>query len=264
MDKNRIIRIILLLIIILCFGSFAVSCILNAFSENEAHALSDMTDNESLMDVDVSYQTDPAAKHKTKEERILKKYRALYQKNKNLIGWIKIDDTNIDYPVVKSINGKGEFYLDHNYDGKEDRNGTLFMDDACDPLRPSTNLIIYGHNMRSGQMFGSLSAYKSESFYKTHKTIKFDTIFSEGIYEVLYAFQSRVYAETEITFKYYQFIDPASEAEFNSGIREMENIALYKTDSNALYGDELLTLSTCDYDEANGRFVVVCKKVNNK
>ena len=197
-----------------------------------------------------------------KEDVVLEKYKSLYLKNKNLIGWIKIDDTNIDYPVMKSINGNGEFYLDHDYNGNEDHNGTLFMDDKCDPIGPSDNLIIYGHNMKSGQMFGELDNYKSENFYQTHKYVYFDTIYSEGIYEVIFAFQSKVYSEADITFKYYQFIEPNSKEEFDSGIEAMRQLSIYDTGAEVEYSDQLITLSTCDYDESNGRFVVVCKRVD--
>nr|MCR5024414.1 SrtB family sortase [Lachnospiraceae bacterium] len=79
--------------------------------------------------------------------------------------------------------------------------------------------------------------------------------------QVMFAFQSHVYEENVIAFKYYQFIEPASEKEFNSGIEEMRAQALYDSGISAQYGDRLLLLSTCDYDEANGRFVVVCKRL---
>ena len=194
----------------------------------------------------------------TRKLYILQEYQDLYNMNKNLIGWIKIDGTRIDYPVMKSLNGNGEYYLDHNMDQEEDRNGMLFMDDACDVVRPSENWIIYGHNMASGQMFGDLDLYKSESYYKAHPKVKFDTIYETGTYDVMFAFQSHVFQDTEIAFKYYQFIDPASSQEFYSGIEEMRAAAYYDTGVTAKYGERLLILSTCDYDESNGRFVVVC------
>ncbi len=200
----------------------------------------------------------------TGEERrlvVLGQYEKLYEQNKNLCGWLKIKGTNIDYPVMKSINGNGQYYLDHNFNGEEDRNGSLFMDDGCDIVKPTENLIIYGHNMKSGQMFGDLDKYKSESFYKENPVIQFDTIYETGKYQVMMAFQSHVYEENVIAFKYYQFIDPSSEKEFESGINEMKGLELYDTGVTAKYGDKLLILSTCDYDEENGRFVVVCKKL---
>lgn len=193
--------------------------------------------------------------------KVLDKYKTLHEKNKNLIGWIKIADTNIDYPVMQSVNGKGDFYLDHDFDGKEDRNGTLFMDDKCDAKLPSDNLIIYGHNMKSGKMFGDLTSYKSENFYEKHKRIYFDTIYEEGIYEVMYVFNSHIYSEGEIAFKYYQFIEPNSLDEFDSAMRSMAEMSLYDTGVSAEWGDDLITLSTCDYDESQGRFVVVAKKI---
>ena len=190
---------------------------------------------------------------------VLDEYKSLYNHNKNLIGWLKIADTNIDYPVMQTDNN--EFYLDHDVDHEPDKNGTLFMDSQCDVLAPSFNFIIYGHNMRSGNMFGNLDKYKSESYYKEHPVILFDTIYEKGTYQVMYVFNSHIYTEDEITFKYYQMIDVASEKEFESNMKSMQEIALYDTGVTAVYGDQLLTLSTCDYGEDDGRFVVVAKRV---
>lgn len=261
MDKNRIIRLIMLIIALGCFGYLGVYYFMFNSSQTQVSTLSGIKEKGDTV---VVYERDPVTKHiiLNTEDRVISKYKDLYSKNKNLIGWLKIDDTNIDYPVVKSVNGDGSFYLDHNFDGKDDKNGTLFMDDFCNPEKPSDNLIIYGHNMKSGLMFGSLTSYKSKSFYEKHKRVKFDTIFKEGVYEVVFAFPSKVYDQSEITFKYYQFIEPNSKEEFDSGINEMRNLSLYDTEASVEYGDKLLTLSTCDYDEANGRFVVVCKRVN--
>ena len=252
----------MLLVVVGCFGYLIYYQVHKTVSSARSEGLSDLRRSEvrELKSGDILKEE---SRHYTitKEDIVIDKYKNLYLKNKNLIGWLKIDDTIIDYPVMKSINGNGEFYLDHDYDGKDDRNGTLFMDDKCDPLGPSDNLIIYGHNMKSGQMFGTLSAYKSEKYYEDHKRIKFDTIYREGEYEVVFAFQSKVYSEADITFKYYQFIEPNSAEEFDSGIRAMRELSIYDTGAEIEYGDQLITLSTCDYDEANGRFVVVAKRV---
>ena len=190
---------------------------------------------------------------------VLDEYKSLYNQNKNLIGWLEIADTNIDYPVMQTADN--EYYLDHNINQEEDKNGTLFLDSACDVVKPSTNFIIYGHNMRSGNMFGNLDKYKSESYYKDHPMIRFDTIYEKGTYQVMYAFMSHIYKEDEIAFKYYQFIDAASEQEFDSDMRSMQEMALYDTGVTAQYGDRLLTLSTCDYEESDGRFVVVAQRM---
>ncbi|HKM33692.1 MAG TPA: class B sortase [Lachnospiraceae bacterium] len=189
---------------------------------------------------------------------ILDEYKTLYSLNKKLIGWIKIDDTYIDYPVLQTRNN--EYYLDHNFDQEQDKNGSIFLDKDCSILPRSTNLIIYGHHMQSGRMFGQLVKYSSEDFYKEHKYIQFDTIYEKGTYEVMFVFRSQIFEESKIIFKYYQFIEANSEIEFNSYMSEMTDMSLYETGATAEFGDQLLTLSTCDYFTDYGRFVVVAKK----
>lgn len=190
---------------------------------------------------------------------ILPEYQTLYSLNKRLIGWVKIDDTYIDYPVLQTVNN--DYYLNHNFDQEEDKNGSIFLDKDCSIYPRSTNLILYGHHMRSGRMFGQLNKYSSEKFYKEHKYIQFDTIYEKGTYEVVYVFRSKIYEESEIVFKYYQFTDAVSETEFESNMMQMADMSLYDTGVSAEYGDELLTLSTCDYYTSDGRFVVVAKKI---
>ena len=190
---------------------------------------------------------------------VLDEYQTLYQKNKKLIGWLKIDDTIIDYPVMQTSNN--EYYLDHNYNQEYDKNGSIFLDKDCSIYPRSTNLIIYGHHMKSGKMFGQLQAYAKESYGKKHGVIQFDSIYEKGTYQVMYVFRSQVYNEDDFVFKYYQFIDANSQEEFDSYMKEMAAISLYDTEVTANYGDSLLTLSTCDHSQEDGRFVVVAKKI---
>ena len=201
--------------------------------------------------------------HYTQEEEVdlevLDEYKTLYNKNKSLIGWLKIDDTNIDYPVMQTANN--EYYLDHNYNQEYDKNGSLFLDKDCDVVHRNTNLIVYGHHMKSGKMFGNLNQYGNEKYCKAHEIIQFDTIYEKGTYQVMYVFRTRVYNEDEVVFKYYQFLDAVSEKEFNSNMQEMAELSLVDTGVTASYGDELLTLSTCDSAETDGRFVVVAKRI---
>lgn len=190
---------------------------------------------------------------------ILDQYHSLYQLNKRLAGWLKIEGTVIDYPVMQTVDN--EYYLTHNFEQETDKNGSLFLDMSCDIISRNTNLIIYGHRMQSGKMFGSLELYKDKNYYEKHKTIEFDTIYEEGTYQIMYVFRSKIFNEEDITFKYYQFFDAYSEEEFNSYMEEMKNMSFYDTGLTAVYGDQLLTLSTCDYYEDDGRFVVVAKRV---
>ena len=257
-DKRRhIVMTLCSLVAIICLGYFGYYSYLSYRTEKAFANLSELKnqDGSAIPEQTVTIQGD--------EEEIvltvLDEYKTLYNKNKSLIGWIKIDDTNIDYPVMQSSDA--DYYLDHNFYQEYDNNGCIFLDPKCDVVHRNTNLIIYGHHMKSGKMFGSLDHYSSQKFYEEHKYIQFDTIYEKGTYEVMYVFRSRIYHEDEIVFKYYQFIDVDSEKEFYSNMNEMAEMSLYDTGVTAVYGDKLLTLSTCDYQEENGRFVVVAKKI---
>lgn len=196
-------------------------------------------------------------------KEVLDEYKNLLIKYKKLIGWLTFDDKTIGgesgFPVMQTSDN--EYYLRHNMDQEYDKNGTIFLDKDCDILKPSTNFIVYGHHMKSGRMFGKLDLYEDQEYYEEHPYIYFDTIYEKGTYKVMYVFRSRVYNESEIVFKYYQFIDANSEQEFDSYMEEMASMSLYDTGVTAQYGDQLLTLSTCDYQEKDGRFVVVAKKI---
>lgn len=206
----------------------------------------------------------PVVVHKTGEVEappVLPEFVDLLAKNKSIIGWIKIPDTNIDYPVMQTQNN--DYYLDHNFNQEYDKNGSIFLDANCDVIDRSTNLIIYGHHMKSGKMFGSLDAFANEEYYQSHPTFEFDTIYEKGTYAIAYVFRSQVFAEDEITFKYYQFINANSEAEFYSNMQSMADMSLYQTGVVPQYGDQLVTLSTCDRSQtAEGRFVVVGVKIS--
>lgn len=258
-QRRKLIVALCSVVALACFGYYGVYYYFAQKTQSDYDELNDLRGSTVL-----SAGTPDATIHYTNEEEdieleVLEEYATLYNKNKRLIGWITIDGTNIDYPVMQTTNN--EYYLDHNYNQENDRNGSIFLDKDCDIVHRNTNLIIYGHNMKSGKMFGTLSKYSSKSFYEDHPTFRFDTIYEKGTYQVMYAFRSRIYNEDEVVFKYYQFIDAVSEKEFISNLQEMAAIALYDTGVTASYGDELLTLSTCDNSETAGRFVVVAKKI---
>lgn len=250
-------RSILLSVLGLCVV-FSVGYLIYYYSYYEKNdieysELSTLVKEDSGGTVEINYT------EKQDKPPILKKYETLYNKNRKLIGWLKIEGCDIDYPVMQTSNN--EYYLDHNYNQEYDKNGSLFLDKDCDAAFPNDNMIIYGHHMKSGKMFGNLNYYSKESFWEDNKEFAFDTIYETGTYAVMYVFRSKIYSEEEIVFKYYQFIDATSENEFNSNMEEMANMSLYDTGVTASYGDRLITLSTCDSSEEDGRFVVVAKKI---
>lgn len=256
--RRRLIVVLASVVAVVCFGYFGVYYYYTIRTEASYEALASLKGNEALND---EQGQNSFAIHKTgiKLPDVLDEYKTLYQKNKKLIGWLKIDDTIINYPVMQT--GNNEYYLDHNFNQEYDKNGSIFLDYNCSIYPRSTNLIVYGHHMKSGQMFGQLQKYAKESYGKEHNVIEFDSIYEKGTYEVMYVFRSKVFNEDEFVFKYYQFIDANSEEEFESYMKEMAKMSLYDTGVTASYGDELLTLSTCDNSQTDGRFAVVAKKI---
>ena len=246
------------LVAVFCLGYVFFYYYLYEKNSNEYEHLASLKTSEQTTNnqVHINYTQE----EEKKELVVLEKYKKLFSQNKSLIGWIKIDDTNIDYPVMQTVNN--EYYLKHNYNQEYDKNGSIFLDKDCDITNPGTNMIIYGHHMSSGKMFGKLDLYSSKEYYEKHPIIQFDTIYEEGRYQIMYVFRSRIYNEDEIVFKYYQFLDASTPEEFDSHMNEMAKLSLYNTGVTATYGDKLITLSTCDRSEQDGRFVVVAKKIN--
>lgn len=189
---------------------------------------------------------------------ILPEYKELHKKYPDLIGWVKIEGTSIDLPVMQTVD---DFYLHHNIDGEEDINGTLFLDTRDDVVLPSMNLIVYGHNMRSGAMFGSLKQYLDDGFVAKHKQIQFDSIYEKGMYEVLYVCLTKVGYQDEEGYKYYNFIQPKSPEEFDAYFKAIEECAVYDSKQEVTEDDKFLTLSTCNSYTEDGRLFVVARKI---
>lgn len=174
---------------------------------------------------------------------------ALYEQNDDLIGWIRIDGTNINYPVML-----GEYYLKHNFKKQYSDYGTPFVIGGI-----TDNTIIYGHNMKTKTMFYDLTRYSDIEYYKKHKYIEFSTLDNKSTYEIVYVFKTVAYSNQSFDYtKYSNFNTPD---DFNAFTEKCSNLALYDTEMSVEYGDKLITLSTCEYSRNNGRFVVVAKEV---
>jgi sortase B len=197
------------------------------------------------------------------EPTILPKFVELHNENPDLIGWINIEDTKVDYPVMQTKEDN-EFYLRRNFEKESDRGGLPFLDNRSDIELPSTNFIIYGHNMQNGTMFKDILKYKDIEYYREHPTIHFDTIYEESEYEIVAVFLSQIYKVDDDVFKYYKFFQANTEKEYNDFIDNVKNLSLYDTGIHAEYGDQLITLSTCEYSNENGRFAIVARKKAQK
>lgn len=257
---RRVIRFICALAAVGSLGYFAFYVYMAGDSTGKFQDLANIKDNKkSNSNVMANKQATVTLDGEEEAPPMLEEFNTLYIKNKSIVGWISIEGTSIDYPVMQSVNE--EYYLDHNFEQQKDKNGSIFIDKDCSIWPRSQNIIIYGHNMKSGKMFGALDNYKSESFYEKHPRIRFDTLYEKGTYQIIYVFNEVIHEETEVAFKYYQFIDANSAQEYMSNMKEMAAMSLYDTGVESYYGDSLITLSTCDYSKGAERFVVVAKKV---
>lgn len=181
--------------------------------------------------------------------------------NDHMVGWLKIEGTVIDYPVMWTPEDEN-FYLYKNFEGREDKNGSLLLDtdSSLNPL--TTNLIIHGHNMRSGAMFGTLTDYEDPEYCKEHNIITLYTEEFERRYEVVAVFRSQVYRKKDQVFKFYKFFQADTQEEFDDFYNNIKALSLYDTGVTAQFGDHFITLSTCVYHVEQGRFVVVAKEID--
>ena len=196
----------------------------------------------------------------TKTEKMLQ-LEELKKENNDIVAWLEIPNTKINYPVLQTSDN--EYYMKHNYKKEKSGDGSIFLDKDYNWDIPSSNLLIYGHNNKNGNMFQDLLKYEDENYYKEHPTIQFTTVNEDCTYEIIAVFKSRVYYKSEKNvFRYYYFINAENEEEYNNYVEESKKASLYNTGKTAEYGEQLLTLSTCEYSQEDGRFVIVARKIS--
>lgn len=215
-------------------------------------------DNEEILN---NIEIDESKITESKTERMIQ-LEELQKENEEIIGWLEIEGTNINYPVLQTSDN--DYYLTHNYKKEKASTGSIFLDKDFDLINGSSNYLIYGHRNKSGLMFEDLIKYAEEDFYKEHTKIRFTTNKDDSIYEILSVFYSRVYYKSEQNvFRYYYFVNAENEQEYNDFVKNAKKASIYDTGVTAKYGDQLLTLSTCEYSQEDGRFAVVCKKIED-
>lgn len=191
---------------------------------------------------------------------VLDEYKEFYDAYDHFYGWLKIDGTKIDDPVMYTP-WEQDYYLTRNLEGKYHQSGILYISKDSVFYPNYCNIIIHGHNMKNQTRFGSLKKYRNKSYYDEHKIIHFDTAEEKADYIVVAAFYARVLYVKEDGFRYYRHDFFNNKAEFDDYIANIKKMSFYDTGVDVKYGDSLLTLSTCSYHTENGRFVVVAKKL---
>ncbi len=183
----------------------------------------------------------------------------LYAINSDIVGWLRINDTTINYPIMQ-IKSNPNYYLHRDFYKKYSSYGTPYMSEECN-INTSDNLVIYGHHMNHKKVFGALENYKSKEFYENHKVIEFTTLEEMKKYEIFAVFKTVVYSKN--TFKYYNSVNFSNEDEFNTFVNKCKELSFYETNIKPKYHDKFITLSTCEYSNKNGRLVVIARKINN-
>lgn len=189
---------------------------------------------------------------------LLPDFAELFTQNPDIVGWLSIPGTDISYPVMQTPN-KPNYYLRRGFDKKYSTRGCLYAREECDVFAPTDNVTIYGHRMRDGSMFAQLERFKTQQFQKENPYIYFDTLTELHTYEVFAVFLTT--ATQGEGFAYHSFIQAASPEEFDTFVENCRSLSMYNTGIVPQYGDKLITLSTCDYFDDNGRLVVVARRV---
>ena len=251
-DKTIIIPTIILLVFLLGASSYYLfSNLFKDKKENdEFKNLEQMIiENNSNKDYQIQEENSNTTNYSSIDLNSLK------MENNDLIGWIKIDDTNINYPVMQN----GNYYLRRNFYKNYSKLGTPYLADYCN-IKTSDILTIFGHHINQGYMFADLIKYQSYDYYKSHKYIKFYTLENgetiENIYEVCFAF--KVKAENYSYYSYTRFYD---EKDLKEYVENCQRLSIYNTDTKFDLGNKFITLSTCDYSQNNGRMIVIGKKI---
>lgn len=191
-------------------------------------------------------------------------YRKLKEQNPDIVGWIRIPGTPVDYPVMWTPD-EPEKYLRTDFNGNYSLSGLPFVSADCNvsPMpddKAYSNTLIYGHHMQDGNMFAVLTEYENQDFYEKHKSIEFDRIYEDGSYEEYeYEIFSALKTEIEKGFEYYRYADVEDADRLNEYLENVEryNLLTYKRTVDNV--SDLMTLSTCSYHVSGdrGRFVVV-------
>ncbi|MBC3797967.1 class B sortase [Acetobacterium tundrae] len=178
-------------------------------------------------------------------------FNGLLAINSQTIGWIQIDGTPLEYPVVQTDNN--DYYLHHNFSNEDSIEGTIFLDCVCN-TEFTRNNVLYGHYMTNESMFGSLWRYQEQSYFTEHPIVKFDRPGDPGDWEIFSAY---------ITDADYDYRQPEfnNDTEFLNYMNRLKSLSLYDTGVVVTPTDEVLTLSTCIYTFDNARFVVNARKI---
>lgn len=249
--KKKIIKWCIAIALLAAVVLFGILPIVQWESENE-------TEDSEYIAIRQEFSIKGANNSEEEENRLGVDFDALLAANKDTIGWLQMDGTPIDYPVVSA--GKSEKYLNTSFYGKRNASGAIFTFGTVDFETPQQNITLYGHNMGKGRdvMFSTLLKYKDRAYYRLHSKVYFDTLYGGGEYRIFAAFN----ITTDDSFDYTQGSFD-TEGEFAYFLQTAKDKTPFETNVYPTADDTIITLSTCDrtFSRATGRFVVMAVKL---
>ena len=189
----------------------------------------------------------------SEDKTILPELTELYRQNNDLVGWICMEDTNINYPVMQTVDNPN-YYLKRGFDKEYSSYGCPYVQEDCDVLKPSDNLVIYGHHMNNGTMFADLCNYASKAYRDAHPTVVIETKDGVSVYTVFSVM--KVKSDDD----WYRFTSVGKEKSYNSMIEYAKEKSIYDTGITPAYNQQILTLSTCYGDSNDGRILILAVK----
>ena len=193
------------------------------------------------------------------ENGMLAEYGEIYAQNPDLVGWIRIDGTKLDNPVMQTPD-RPNYYLDHDFYGEASDWGAIYAREECDVNAPSDNITLFGHNMRDGSMFAVANSYVDKATWEENPLIFFDTLNEYRVYKIFAVFKTS--ASLGKGFTYHHMIDADSKEDFDAFIAKCKELSFYDTGITPQYGDKTICLSTCEYTLENGRLVIAAVRIS--
>ena len=202
--------------------------------------------------------TETTAPRPTTAGGMLPGYKDIYDQNNDTVGWIKMEGTKINYPVLQTPSDPN-YYLYRDFDKKQSKRGSIYAWGDADINKPSDNITLFGHHMADGSMFACLNDYTSKDAWDKNNLIFFDTLTEYHTYKIFAVFKTS--ANVGEGFSYHKFVDAANEQEFNDFVSTCKKLSFYDTGITPVSGDKLICLSTCEYTLDNGRLVVAAVRI---
>jgi sortase, SrtB family len=257
MGKVKVIRRVLLVILMAVFAYSGYRIGVYLYDGYASGKLNDRMKQQYEAAQQMQEETNPSEQGQFMEEEQSKasyrrRFDSLLAINPDIVGWIRIDDTDIDYPVVQS--GDNQYYLNHNAEKQRSQRGAIFMDYRYTDENDNAQLVIYGHHMKDGSMFGELSKYKDAAYYQEHDKIAFEGLKEPATYQI---FSVYIYGPESRSFEY-EFADAQ---QYQAYLDTIKRQSLYDTGVEATSDDQLLTLVTCTYEVTDARLIIHAKRV---